>query len=943
MNRTYRTLSLAFIIFCSGMFASAQDVKKLSLSSPIPVNPKVKIGVLKNGIKYYIMENMKPEHRMEMRLAVNAGSVLETDEQRGLAHFCEHMAFNGTKNFKKDELVKYLESIGVRFGNDLNAYTSFDETVYMLQIPTDKPELMEKGFQVIEDWAHNVSYDDEEIDKERGVIIEEWRSGKGAEQRMRDKQFPVLFHDSKYAVRLPIGLPEILNNFSHETLKSFYRDWYRPDLMAVVVVGDFDEATIEQKVIAHFENIAPHVNEPARKSFDIPDHAATLFTIATDPEATSTNVGLIIKHDRKPEEKLMDYRGQILDHLFASMLNDRYSELALQSNPPFLYAGGSYGRFLRPRDAFTLSAGTKEDGVERGLEALLTEAYRVEKHGFTESELERAKTNVLRSYEQLYNEREKTNSANYAREFVSNFLTGESMPGLELEYELHKKYMTSINVGEINKLAKEYMSEKNRVVTLTMPQKEGLRAPTENDLKAVIDAVAKKQIEPYVDQVSRKPLAQVADKGVKVASEKKIDELGLTEWTLSNGIKVVLKPTDFKNDEILIAAVSPGGSSLVADADILSASLVSNIVQMSGVGEFDAVQLRKILTGKVAVINPWIGETQEGFSGNCSPKDLETALQLIYLDFTAPRKDTAAYSSFFNRIKSALTNMGSAPEAVFRDTLNCTLAQYHPRRRPLNVERLSELDHDKALAIYKDRFADASDFTFFFVGAFDMQKIKPMIEKYLGALPVINRKESFKDNGIHPPKGVVDRAVKKGIDQKSMVCFAFTGPSEWSYANRYNLLALQELLNIKLREEIREEKGGTYGVGVRATMTRIPRQEYTVMVQFGCNPSRVDELSKTAMDVLKKVLNEQPANEDVAKIKELNKRERETNLKENNWWIGRLQAIYANGDDVHEINAFNEQVEKLSAGILHETAAKYLHLDNYVHVVLYPEKAPEKN
>ncbi|MFZ1729757.1 MAG: insulinase family protein [Bacteroidota bacterium] len=917
------------------------NASSLGLGSPLPINPKIRMGKLANGMNYYIMQNKKPENRAALRLAVNAGSVMETDEQQGLAHFCEHMAFNGTKNFEKNELVQYLESIGMRFGGDLNAYTSFDETVYMLELPMEDETKVTKGMQVLVDWASNVSFDDEEIDKERGVIIEEWRSRNGAGARIRDKQFPILLKGSMYADRLPIGKPEILRTFKYETIKSFYRDWYRPDLMSIIAVGDFDVSKMEEKIKSMFGAIPASKNPKPRPAFEVPDHDELLFAIATDKEATGTSLSLYHKMAPSVDRKVSDYRKSMIEQLYSQMLNDRYSELLQKKNPPYLNAYSGQGGFVRTKDVYMLGMSSKEEGVLRGFEALLIEAKRVKDHGFTASELERAKTNILRGMEQSYNERDKTRSESHASEFVRNFLTEEPIPGIEVEYELYKKYMPTISVREVNKLTAGLMPEKNRVVSLSMPEKEGVVVPTEAELRAVMDKVDNMVVEAYVDEVANKPLAEVPATKVKITSEKNLDDLGVTDFMLSNGIRVLLKTTDFKADEVQFAAVSPGGNGFISDEDIASGTLAATIVDRGGVGEFDAIQLKKLLAGKMVGVSPFISGENEGFSGSAAPKDLETALQLVYLYFTQPRKDTTAYESFKAQLAGYFENAGNRPEKVFSDTLQVTLANYHPRVRPVTKEWLETVDLEKAFDFYRDRFADAGDFTFIFVGNVKAEELKPLLEKYIGALPITGRKETWKNPGIHPPKGVIKKAVYKGMDQKSTVAVVFTGPFEWTYQNRYNLSSLQELLTIKLREAIREDKGGTYGVGVRASADRYPEQDYSLLVNFGTDPERVDELLGTLNDVLKDTRDNLTTEENLKKIQELQRRERETSLKENGFWLSRIQASLTNNDPLNEWLDYDSKIDGLTLESLRASAQKYINLDNFVQVVLYPEAKPE--
>jgi zinc protease len=939
---------LMLLLFAAPVLLMAQEKEitaaSLGLGSELPLNPQVRKGTFKNGMTYYIMHNTRPENRAALRLAVNAGSILETDEQQGLAHFVEHMCFNGTKNFKKNELVQYLESIGMRFGGDINAYTSFDETVYMLELPLDDEEKVTKGLQVLVDWASAVSFDGEEIDKERGVIIEEWRSRNGASARIRDKQFPILLKGSLYADRLPIGKVEILRSFKHETIREFYRTWYRPDLMAIIAVGDFDVDEMEGKLRDMFGGIPARENPAPRQTFEVPDHDELLFAIATDKEATGTSLSLIHKMNPTVDRKVSDYRKSMAEQLYSQMLNERYSELVQRSKtPPFIGAGSGKGGFVRTKDMYALRMSVKDDGVLAGFEALLVEAKRVKDHGFTASELERAKTNLLRHFEQSYNEREKTSSDSHASEFVRNFLHEEPIPGIEIEYELYKKYLQTISVREVNKLTADFMPERNRVVSLSMPEKDGVPVPTEAQLRAVMEKVDAMTLEPYVDEVANKPLAEVPASTVRVVDEKTLDDIGVTEWKLSNGIRVLVKTTDFKDDEVRFAAVSPGGNGGVGDRDIPSGTLATTVVNLGGLGEFDAVTLRKLLAGKVVGVSPFISGTHEGFSGSAAPKDLETALQMLYLSVTAPRKDTTAFESFKTRMAAQFENFGNMPERVFSDTLQVTLANYHPRVRPITKQWLEEVDLEKSFDIYQDRFRDAGDFTFLFVGNITAAELRPLAEKYLGALPVTGRTETWKDPGVRPPTGVIKKEVFKGIDEKSMVAVVFTGPFEWTYENRYLISSLEELLTIKLRESIREDAGGTYGVGVNISVDRYPVEDYSLSVGFGTDPSRVDELLGTLFTVLKDTKDNLTTEENLQKIQEIQRREREKNLKENGFWLGRLQSSLTHGDPLNEWLAFETHISGLTREALRDAARKYINLDNYVQVVLYPEKKTESS
>jgi zinc protease len=933
-RRRERMKATRFLMLLLGMLPAV--VFTQDLSSVVPVDPHVTIGRLENGLRYYIRRNVKPEKRAEIRLVVNAGSVLEDDDQQGLAHFVEHMAFNGTKNFPKLALTNYLESVGMRFGPDLNAYTSFDETVYMLQIPTDTLEIITKAFDILEDWAHLVSFDPDEVERERGVVIEEWRLGRGAQARMRDKQFPVLFHDSRYAERLPIGKKDILETFPRSSLVRFYHQWYRPDLMAVVVVGDVDTAMIAQLIRRHFGLIPPTENERPRPVYPVPDHRQPLFTIATDPEATITLVAVYYKHDVPPESTLADYRRMVIEALYNGMLNERLDELTKSADPPFVFGSSQNSAFVRTKEFYTLFAAAKGDDVERALRALMTEAKRVREFGFTSTELERKKASLLRGMEQAYKEREKTESRVLAAEYIRNFLTNEPIPGIEYEFALYKRFLPGITLDEVNALARTWITEGNRVVAVSAPEKPGVHVPSSDELAAVFQNVEQATVTPYVDSVTDEPLVAQPPPPGRIVSTKEIPGIGVTEWVLSNGIHVVLKPTKLKNDEILFTAFSPGGSSLVPDSDYIAAATASSLVQESGVGRFDAIALEKKLSGKIVSVSPYIGEIEEGLSGSASPNDKETLFQLIYLTIVAPRADSTAFLSYRSRMQTFVENRSAQPEAVFADSVQAIISQHHFRRRPWSDALLHEMSLRKSYRIYQDRFSDAGDFTFVFVGTFSPDSLKPLVQTYLGGLPSTGRHEQWRDIGVNPPDSMVQRTIRKGLEPKSQVRLMFTGPFEYSTAHRYELQSMISALRILLRENLREEKGGTYGVSVRASMVQYPRQEYQISIGFGCAPDRVEELTDATLSVIDSLRRFGTTAENLTKVRETQRRERETQLQENAFWLNALEQYYSNHEDPGQINRFFALVDGLTRKTIQQAAQKYFTMHRYVRIVLSP-------
>ncbi len=905
----------------------------------LTVDPKIHTGTLANGLRYYIRENGKPEQRAELRLVVNAGSILEDEDQQGLAHFAEHMAFNGTRRFPKQALVDYLESIGMRFGPDVNAYTSFDETVYMLQVPTDSTAVFEKGFEILSEWSQHLTFDTDEVDKERGVVIEEWRLRRGAGQRMRDKLYPDLFRGSRYADRLPIGKKELLETFDHATLRQFYAEWYRPDLMAVVAVGDFDVDSVQVLIKRHFGPIQRPEIDVDRVVWPVPDHDETIVNIVTDPEASRLSVSVIYKQPLQPQESVEDYRRSLVGGLYNGMLNQRLQELARQEDPPFLGASSGQGRWVRSKEVYFLGAGVREGGIERGLDALLTEAARVSQHGFTTSELIRQKARSLRSIEQIYRERDKSRSRGFASEYIRNFLTDEPIPGIEREYELYQTLIPTITLAEVNGIATTWIKDHSRVLSIQMPEKEGLKVPSEAELLAVLAKVEAGVVEPYVDDVTDLPLVETPPSPGSVVTASAVPQIEVTEWTLSNGVRVLMRPTDFKNDEILFTGWSPGGISLVEDEDHVAATSAVTVLREGGIGPFSLVQLQKKLAGKVVRLSPQLSALGEGLRGSASPEDLETLFQLIYLSFTAPRADSTAFNAWVARTRGRLENRDASPRTAYNDTIRVTMSQYHPRSRPWTLELLDEADLQKSLEIYRDRFADASDFTFLFVGNFEPETIRPLVETYLGGLPALNRDEIWVDRKVRPPKGVIQKTVHRGIEPKSTTRVVFTGPFEWNWQNRYDLNAVASAFRIKLREVLREDLSGTYGVRVGASRTREPVGGYALSIGFGCDPERAEELREvlfTQIDSLKQVGLDQTY---IDKVKEIQRRSRETDLKENSYWLNTLRFYYSNDEDPTNILRAEEKIDGLTMEAVKAAANQYFDTTNYAQFVLMPESS----
>jgi len=935
-------------IFRVALFASAVAMPLAAqvpaapppLTQKLSVGPEFVIGTLPNGLHYYIRKNAEPAKRAELRLAVNAGSILEDDDQQGYAHILEHTAFNGTTHFKKNDLVKYLESIGVRFGADLNASTTWDETVYQLSVPTDTARLLETGFVILADWAFGQVFDSVEVMNERGVVLEEWRGRLGAGERMQRQFVPILLKGSKYADRNIIGSEESIMKARPSVLKRFYQDWYRPDLMAVIAVGDFDVARVEDLIKQNFGAMAMPRSPRPRPDVSVPGNLVPLIAIASDAEATSSNLTIGYKRPRKVVTTVGDYRTALAERLYFSMLNARLAEIAQKPDAPFLGAGASMSTFFaRNLSALTFGAGVKDGGIERGAEAVLTEARRVDQFGFLPSELQRAKDNMLRGSERMYAERAKTPSGAHVGELIRNFLEQEDIPGTEAEYNMTRQFLPGITLAEVNTLARDWITDENRIAVVFGPKKAGVSIPTEAQVLAVFDKVSKAPVTAYTETVTDEPLLDRTLAPGKVVSTRTIEGVGVTEWKLSNGARVLVKPTDFKADEVLFSAYSPGGTSLVSDADFMSASNTSTIMRASGVGKFSSVDLAKKLAGKAAAVSATLGGTTEGLSGSASPKDLETLFQLAYLRFTAPRLDTAAWLAMKGQMDAALANRSASPQAAFIDTANVTVTQHHFRSRPPSAATQSEINAARALEIYKDRFSNAGDFTFVFVGNVTLESLKPLVEKYLASLPATGRVENWKDVGGGPPAGVIEKVVRKGSEPQSATVVFFTGPFTYTPQTRLDMLALTTLAQMWLTSSLREEMGATYSPSLSGAGSKAPRPEYQIVVQYTSSPDNVDKLSARLFKVIDSLKTYGPNDADLTKVREQIIRAREPAVKTNAYWAANIASRDQNGEDIAGLlGAYDTMLKNLTAKQIQDAAKLYFDAKRYVKVVLLPEK-----
>ena len=916
----------------------ASDPATAALDATLPVDTAVRTGRLPNGLRYFLRQNGRPAKRVSMRLAVDVGSIYEDDDQRGLAHFLEHMAFNGSANFKPGELVAFLESIGARFGPHVNASTSFDETIYMLDVPTDRAGYVDKALLALRDFAGGASLTDEEIDKERGVVLEEWRGRLGAQSRITDQQLPVIFAGSRYADRLPIGLPDVLRTFPAARVRDFYRTWYRADRMAVVVSGDLPLDEAEALVRARFGTLPTPGAAPRAVDGTVPPHAAPLYKMVTDPEAQGWNVTAIFKRAPEREDTVGAYRQSLVRSLGLQMLNARLAELARQPQAPFLSADAGSSALGRRLSMFELSAEVAEGGTAAGLEAVVREARRVQQFGFAAPELERAKRGLLAGYERAFNERNTAESPSLANELVRHFLQGEPAPGIAYEFQLAQRFVPGVTVDEVTTLMRGLVRDDSRVVLATAPTKAGATLPTDDTLKTAMAAAFAATVTPWTDGLAGRELVTTPPSPGRVTGRRQIPEVGVTVLTLSNGMEVWLKPTDFKADQVVFSAYAYGGGSLASEADFTEAALAPALVGMGGIGGLNPVDLEKVLAGRIASASPDIDSYTHGVSGSSTPKDLETALQLTYLTFTAPGLNDEGFELLKRRFGAMLQNQQQSPRYVFGEKVRELTTSGHYSAKGLTPADVERLDLNVMRRSYTDRFANAADFTFFMAGAFTEADVVPMVEKWLASLPSTGpRKTAFRDMGITFPTGTPKAEVRKGKEPASQTVMAFFADTGLNEVEMHRARAAATVVGIRLRDILREQLGGTYGVNV-SFGNSAPQKGYgTMNVSFGSAPDRVEGLQKAVIDEVTRLRNEGPSADDLQKVQELERRDLETSARQNQYWLGSLQTVHMLGWDAASIGKRGERTNTLSVPVLHETIKKYFPLDRYVVVTLKPE------
>jgi zinc protease len=929
------------VIVCLGFVFSLVGAQNINPDNKLPLNPNLRHGVLENGLTYYVMHNEEPKDRASFYIVQNVGAILENDKQNGLAHFLEHMAFNGTESYPGKGILEYLESYGVAFGRNINAYTNVDETVYNLSnVPVDNENLIDSTLLVLHDWSNYLLLTAEELDSERGVIHEEWRTRHSGRMRVYLESNKYLYRGSKYAERDVIGSLDVIDNFDHEVIRNFYHDYYRTDLQAIIVVGDIDAEVIENKIKAKFAHIPAVINPKSREYFDVPDNKKPIVGVVTDPEAGNIQFSLYFKHKATAfeDKNLNYYREGLLESLYANMIGNRYSELVQTGNPPFINAYAAYYNRVRLMDVYNVGSTLKEDNILGGIEAAMTENERVLRHGFAATELERAKVALLSVYEKNFKERNKQNSDRLASEFKRNYLVNEPIPGIEYEFDLVQKLLPTISIDEINGLAKKWNTEENLVVTLSGPEKEGLTYPSKEEILGVLAKVKQLEVAAYEDKVMDQPLVAEMPQTGKVIVNKTLDDFEATEWELENGAKVIIKTTDFKENEINLEVYSKGGSSLCEVADLPSVQMLGGFMAAFGVGEFDAVSLDKMLTGKVVSLNPTISELGEGFSGSSSVQDFEILLQLLYLHFEKPRFDEDAFNALKARYMAYVANMNADVNKAFSDTVTMVTTDYNARTILFNTKMMENLDFERMQRIYKERFLDASDFTFVLVGNIKADEAKELIETYIGGIKSINRSENWKDNEVNYPKEDTYKAFAREMKTpKTTIYIKLHGEDiVYNAENRIYLDVVAKLLSKRYLEVIREEEGGSYGVGVRGTVSHYPKEEYALTISFDTDPEKADKLKGIVYAEIEKLYKEDLKLEELEETKSNMLKVREENLRQNKYWMDAIMHYYKHNETVVVPAAMEDIINDITPEKVQKFAKKYIGSTSKIEVVMSP-------
>ena len=930
------------IAVCIVVLTSANLFAQYNLNAPVPLDPLVRTGKLANGLTYYVRHNAEPKERASFYIIQNVGAILENDDQNGLAHFLEHMAFNGTKNFPgRKGIVKTLEKHGIEFGRNINAYTTQEETVYNISdVPTTNLSLLDTCLLVLHDWSHYLELAGEEIDSERPVISEEWRTRRDPRFRMNAVIMPVLLNEAKFAYRDVIGDLDLINNFKHQTLRDFYHKWYRPDLQAIAVVGDFDVNEMEQKVIALFSAIPTPKNPAPREVYALEPHDDIFFVPATDKELTQSSVSVYIKYPATPRaEKNHQYlRNDLVKSFYNSMLSQRIRELLQKENPPFINGSSGFGGLIRGYEVYAISTTAKPNEEALALEAIYRENERVKRYGFTESELERIKTATLVSLESQYKQKDKIKSDAHVRSMQSHFLEGEPMPDFDYSYQFMKAMIPTVTVEEVSNLAKKHLQHSNMVIIVQGPT-EGVRHITKEEALAVLDKVEKSTIEPYQDQVTEAALISEELTGSTIVSTKKMAQFDAEEWKLANGAKVIFRKADYEKDHVSLSSYSPGGTSLYDVDKLASAQMVSQFIDGYGLGEFDAVTLGKLLTGKQAGTKVEISGLSEGISGASTPNDFETLMQLVYLRFEKPRFDKTVHESIMQRNYAAIASQMNNPGKIMQDSVNRIMSNYHPRTLLFGKEFLDNINIAQIEDIYRDRIKDISDFTFFIVGNIDAETVKPLVEKYIGSITAYNRKENWIDRKVRGPEGKTEKVIPLQLETpKTTVITAFSKEMKYNAASNVYINILKGILDLRYIENIREKEGGTYGVSVGASVSRLPYSSYGVNMSFDCDPDKAEKLKSLIYVELDDLMKSGPTAEEMEKVTASMLKNWEQSKPHNQYWASVISTYYHTGINLNDEKNYENIIKAATPKTIQKFAKKVFSKANVVDIMFIPKE-----
>jgi zinc protease len=908
----------------------------------VPLDPAVRTGRLENGLTYYVRHNESPSDRAILRLAVNAGSLMEDEDQLGMAHFLEHMAFNGTDEFAENELVRFLQGIGMQFGPDINAHTSFDETVYKLMIPLDQEGNLDTGLDILEQWAFHMSLTGEDIEEERGIIHEEWRRGLGASRRMMDAAYPDIMYKSLYGERLPIGTERSILESTPDAIRRFYRDWYRPDLMAVVAVGDFDPEDVERRIIERFSGYRNPPRSRERTEAEVPSHRETVYTNQSDPETTWTAAVIFNKFDSPEIRDREDYRDELMEDLYLTMFNNRLTDIQNSEDPPFSYAYVDFSDLTRDKRFHNMTVVTPEGELYRGYESILTEARRILDHGFTPGELERARKEFYAYMFSIYNNRNRQESVELAEGYVDHYLDGKPAPGMDYLWEVFNDYIETIGLDEIQKKADRWLGDANRVVYTMSPENEETDPIDPIRLSGINYRIGETPTEAPAEEKQVSSLMSELPAEGEILSRRRLEEADAEEWILSNGAKMVLKRTEFKENEILFSAMAPGGLSLAEDDEYISASFATETVKQGGVGSFSKLDLDRVLAGSTVSLEPYLNDLAGGMRGDSSREDLETLLQLNYLSFTQPRLDMPVWNSFIRRYASQLENRDSNPMTRYSDMLIETLYQDHLRSRPITADTLTQVDPEKAFSFYRERFSGAAGFTFFITGSYDEEETETLIKRYLASLPSGEKGEGWKDRGRRYPTGRISRSLESGREPLSYVSLIYPGTWTWSPLETQVIQGIADALQMVVTEEIREKAAGTYSPSVSINAAKIPFENYFYMISFSCDPERTVELITLVDEILQNIKDkgiEERFIRDTIKARGVYLEEQQ---ERNGFWKARLERRYLLDLPDEQVIARNDLEGYFTVDMFQDRVRRYFNSENRMELILYPEKETEE-